>query len=407
MSESPSEAGAGQSPATLAAAGSPSGRITDEALAALRARIGQVFTSSHTPYLTETSRDGVRHWAEGIGDINPLWTDESVGQASPWGRPLSPPTILYAFDKLAIGYRGGLPGVHSMFGGSEWRWLRPIGWGERIAATVRFVDLVERPSRFAGRSFQQISEITFRTDAGEIVAQARSWGFRTERKAAADRGKYREVEVTRYSAEEIHEIARRYAAEEVRGAQLLHLEDVQAGLELPPIIRGPYTATTAVAFEMGWGGIFVKSHGLAMEYFSRHPSAGILNQYGIPEPPEAVHWDDALARRVGVPAAYDYGPERIAWIGSLITNWIGDAGFMECLDVQVRRHNIIGDLTTCRARVVSVEAGPQAGVELQVWAENQRGEVTATGRARVRLASRALGQRRPVTPAEEQAGAAG
>jgi hypothetical protein len=39
---------------------------------------------------------------------------------------------------------------------------------------------------------------------------------------------------------------------------------------------------------------------------------------------------------------------------------------------------------------------------LQVWAENQRGEVTASGRARVRLPSRALGQRRAVTPAEQQ-----
>jgi acyl dehydratase len=402
MSESPSDPVAGQSPATLASAAASAGRITDEALAVLRSRIGQVFTSSHKPYLTETSRDGVRHWAEGIGDINPLWTEESVGRASPWEKPLSPPTILYAFDKLAIGYRGGLPGVHSMFGGSEWRWLRPIGWGERIAATVRFVDLIERPSRFAGRSFQQISEITFRTDAGETVAVARSWGFRTERKAAADRGKYREVEVTRYSTEEIRAIAERYRTERVRGAEALHLEDVETGSEIPSIIRGPYTATTAVAFEMGWGGIFVKSHGLAMDYFSRHPSAGILNQYGIPEPPEAVHWDDALARRVGVPAAYDYGPERIAWIGSQITNWMGDAGFLECLDVQVRRHNIIGDLTTCRARVVSVEGGAQGGVELQVWAENQRGEVTASGRARVRLPSRALGQRRAVTPAEQQ-----
>ena len=54
--------------------------------------------------------------------------------------------------------------MHSMFGGSDWRWRRPLGWGERVHAVVRFVDLIERGSEFAGRSFQQVSEITFKTD---------------------------------------------------------------------------------------------------------------------------------------------------------------------------------------------------------------------------------------------------
>jgi len=381
-------------------AGEVGGQITDEALAALRAKIGQVFSSSHSPYLTETTRDAVRHWAEGIGDMNPIWTDEKRGLASPWGRPLSTPTILYGFDRLAIGYRGGLPGIHSMFGGSNWRWLRPIGWGERIHAVVRFKDLVEYPSTFAGRSFQQISEITFQTDAGEKVAVADSWGFRTERKAAAEKGKYKGVAVEQYTREQIAEIAQRYAREHIRGAEPLYVEDVQVGDEIPEIIRGPYTVTTAVAFEQGWGGLFVKAHGFAMEYFSRHPKAGIFNEFGVPEPPEAVHWDNDLARLVGVPAAYDYGPERISWIGTALTNWIGDAGFLERLHVQVRNHNIIGDLTTCGARVTRVHEGPTGAVELEVWARNQRDVVTAKGNATVRLPSRRARQDRAATPHE-------
>ncbi|MGE3925946.1 MAG: hypothetical protein AB7G13_23705, partial [Lautropia sp.] len=59
------------------------------------------------------------------------------------------------------------------------------------------------------------------------------------------------------------------------------------------------------------------------------------------------------------------------------------------------------DLTTCCARVVAVPGGAEGAVELEVWAENQRGEITARGEARVRLPSRAAGQQRPVTPAEQ------
>jgi len=363
----------------------PIGReITDEAVTQLRAKLGHVISSSHAPYLTETSRDASRHWAEGIGDRNPLWTDPRQGMSSPWKKPLCAPTILYAFDRLAIGYRGGLPGVHSMFGGSDWRWHRPIGWGERIHAVVRFVDLIERKSEFAGRSFQQISEITFKTDSEETVAVARSWGFRVERRAAEQRGKYREVTVTRYTPGDLATISERYRSEQIRGRQARFAGEVSVGEAIPEIIRGPYTVTTAVAFEQGWGGLFIKAHGQAMDYFDRHPNAGILNEFGVPEPPEAVHWDNDLARRVGVPAAYDYGPERIGWIGTMLTNWMSDAGFLERLHVQVRRHNIVGDLTTCGGSVTALD--PETGVvEIGVWARNQRGETTASGEATVRL----------------------
>lgn len=77
--------------------------------------------------------------------------------------------------------------------------------------------------------------------------------------------------------------------------------------------------------------------------------------------------DSDLARAVGVPAAYDYGPERISWLGNLVTDWMGDDAFLKRLNVQVRRHNIIGDLTTCEGTVAKVwHEGGENLVELSV-----------------------------------------
>ena len=155
------------------------------------------------------------------------------------------------------------------------------------------------------------------------------------------------------------------------------------------MLKGPSTVTSFVCFTQGWGSLYVKAHGPAFEMFREHPALGIPNDLGVPEPPERVHWDSELARAVGVPAAYDYGPERISWLGHLMTDWIGDDGFLNRLNVQVRRHNIIGDLTVCNGTVTRkwVDDGKHF-VEVRVIAENQRGEHTAIGTAVATLPSK-------------------
>ena len=176
----------------------------------------------------------------------------------------------------------------------------------------------------------------------------------------------------------------------VRETWPLHWEDVDLHTDLPGIVRGPYTATTAVAFEQAWGGLFIWAHGFWYDYLKRHPAAGILNGYGIPEPPEAVHWDTALARSVGVPEAYDYGPERISWIATMLTNWAGDHGFLEELYCEVRRFNLVGDVTYCVGKVTAKdEADDGRGrVKIAVEARDQRGQTTAHGWAHVLLPKR-------------------
>jgi hypothetical protein len=99
--------------------------------------------------------------------------------------------------------------------------------------------------------------------------------MRVERSAAREKSKYKKLELaTPYTAQQLDEIARIYAQEQCRGAEPLYFEDVAIGQALPQIVRGPYNATTAVAFEQGWGGLFIKAHGYWFDYLRRHPAAG-------------------------------------------------------------------------------------------------------------------------------------
>jgi len=44
-----------------------------------------------------------------------------------------------------------------------------------------------------------------------------------------------------------------------------------------------------------------------------------------------VNTDDYVARELGIHSAYDYGADRITWIGHALTNWMGDDGFLKKL----------------------------------------------------------------------------
>ena len=362
--------------------------ITQEALDALRSRIGQPFKRP-VPHVTEATADSIRHWALGIGDDNPLWLDPEYARNTRWGGVMAPGTFLYAFDRVVSGYVSGLPGVHAMFAGTDWQWHAPIRLGDRIEAQPVLKDLLELQSNFSGRSVKQTYRVTFTNQNGELVCEADSWCIRTQRDVARERATREAVKPKVWTPEEIAEIDGHYAHYQRRGATPRYWEDVREGEKLPTMLKGPSTVTSFVCFTQGWGSLYVKAHGPAFEMFREHPALGIPNDQGVPEPPERVHWDSELARAVGVPAAYDYGPEWISWLGHLMTDWIGDDGFLNRLNVQVRKHNIVGDLTVCNGTVTRkwVEDGTHF-VEVRVIAENQRGEHTAIGTAVAALPSK-------------------
>jgi hypothetical protein len=76
----------------------------------------------------------------------------------------------------------------------------------------------------------------------------------------------------------------------------------------------------------------------------------------------------------------------VAWLGHVATNWMGNDGQLRRLSAQVRRHNLIGDVTWCRGIVTGKrEEGGQALIDVDLVAENQRSEITAKGSATVAL----------------------
>jgi acyl dehydratase len=307
-------------------------KITERGLDELRRRIGVKITDTLEPWCHEATRDSIRHYAHGIGDDNPLWSDPDYAASTRWGGIIAPPSFLFATSRIISGYVGGLPGVHAMWAGADWTWHRPVRRNDTITTEAWLTDLIEHQTSFAGRSIQQVYHVDFYNQDGDLVAGADSWCFRTDRDVARTEGtKYAAVKARRpkrYTDEELAAIYRLYATEEVRGAVPRRWEDVHEGDRLPTMAKGPMTVTGFIAYAQGWGGLYIRANKLAWKQIQRHPGLGIKNRFGIPDCPERVHWEPAFAARVGAPGAYDYGPERCSWLTHHLTNWMGDDGFL-------------------------------------------------------------------------------
>ena len=148
--------------------------------------------------------------------------------------------------------------------------------------------------------------------------------------------------------------------------------------------------TDIIAFKVGWGFLpFTFAHGIRLKYAKRHPGLMNYNEFGVQDIPERVHWDPEFARRIGVPNAYDLGPQRIAWMCQTITNWMGDDGFIEQFSGSCYRFNLIGDTSWCRAKVINKCVKKERYlVQLDLWVADQRNETTAKGKAIVALPSK-------------------
>ena len=139
------------------------------------------------------------------------------------------------------------------------------------------------------------------------------------------------------------------------------------------------------------GGHSYQAHRRAHLQRKRHPADAYINpETGAQDSAARGHTEGKMAHEVGMPGGYDVGPQRISWLGQLMTNWMGDQGFLRRLSVSVRRPNIFGDMSWCKARIADkrTEDGVHV-VDLELMVVNQLDETTAKGTAAVELPLRA------------------
>jgi hypothetical protein len=161
------------------------------------------------------------------------------------------------------------------------------------------------------------------------------------------------------------------------------------------MVKGPLTVTDIVCWHVGMGmGLYgVSALRLAAHNRRRIPRFFHRDDHNVPDVMQRVHWDPEFARRSGNPTTFDYGRMRETWLIHLCTDWMGDDAWLWKLDCEFRRFNYVGDTQWLRGTVVRkyLADGDRPAVDLDLVAENQRGELTTPGHATVLLPSRDRG----------------
>ncbi len=116
----------------------------------------------------------------------------------------------------------------------------------------------------------------------------------------------------------------------------------------------------------------------------KHPTTRQLVQYaGAQGDFYEIHYDQEFARSVALPGVILHGLLKAAFLGQLVTDWLGDRGSLKSFEVSYRGIDQPGRPYRCRGKITKVD-GDQ--VDLEVWGEDLDGNKTTVGSATVLMA---------------------
>jgi acyl dehydratase len=103
-----------------------------------------------------------------------------------------------------------------------------------------------------------------------------------------------------------------------------------------------------------------------------------------------IHYDVEFARLNGLAGLVVHGALKNAFLGQLLHDWIAPRGRIVRFGCSYRGLDYPGEDLRCRGTVTKAESiGDEHLVELSIWVENARQQVTTPGTAVVSLPSRA------------------
>jgi len=373
------------------------GRLTPELIKEMEGKKGLILRIDNYINNVDVTKRAIRSFCDGVGDWNPLYRDEEYAKNSPYKGIIAPPFFVYSILPAApqFGFRG-LGGFNAR---NELHFYKPIRPGTHIEPSSQFKDFEIKEGK-RGKMVFEYFEQRYVDEQGDLVCLYNQMNIRVER-VSMRKSKEEEIKKEKkgpqlphpWTDEELEKIEEEILKEELRGSEPRYWEDVQEGEELKPVVKGPLGLSDMIAFFLG-GATPVRpfGHEFAVRDKQRHPAWYFRDPdtYAL-EPVYAVHYNKHAAySQTGIAWPYDVGIQRHCWQGHLLTNWMGDHGWLKMARAEYRGFVYLSDVVRVGGKVVKkyIDDEGEPVVEIETYAINQRGENTMPGYAIVALPSK-------------------
>ena len=132
------------------------------------------------------------------------------------------------------------------------------------------------------------------------------------------------------------------------------------------------------------------SEGMELPSLVKHPTTRQLVQYaGASGDYYEIHYDKDFAQGTGLDMVIIHGALKNAFLGQLVTQWMGPLGELKRLGCQYRGMDTPGGPITAKGNITrKYQDNGEHLVDCDIWLENTETEKTTPGTATVALPSR-------------------
>jgi acyl dehydratase len=299
----------------------------------------------------EVSQWAIDRFLEATTDDNPLWQDERYAKKTHWGGIIAPPAFLHVFDPANRAFRKRsdlshmatimpfempFPKMFQAF--NEFQFYKPLRPGDLVTSTARIGDIYEREGK-SGRMVFVRMDNEHRNQRNEIL------GITSEAMVS--------IEGSSSSSKTLEPSQ---APEEIKhvppSKKQVYFDDIDVGNQLPTLVKEISLVTI-----LKWG--------------------AAVNDYG------PHHYDLQFANQMlGLPNVIAHGPHNAAFLAQLVTNWIGGEGMLRKHYAEMRGNVFPGDTMTFQGKVANKYVKDGYGVvEIESWAQNQKGRRVTLGKS--------------------------
>lgn len=360
--------------------------VSNEALAKAKAMVGYWLKRSCNSVRLDS--DLIRNYAFSLGDENPLYHDADYAVATRYRSISAPPYVLVALPPLHAA--GKLAGLQWIYGACGFELLRPIRADDTITTHARLTSVEPKDSANAGRIVNQISEVLYVNQHGQLAAIGRPTLVRTVRGNKGRQMAYKPRRAV-WEPEELRKLEALQLSYRRRGNITRYAEDVAVGETLPVLAKGPLRAVefafSGFDAQEGWFGFGQGAHVYQALRHKKYPTDTYYDpQSGLRDTTYRGHWEAFMAREVGMPGMYDMGHHRVGIVSQVVSGWAGDNSWLSSVYVKLIRPLVASDALYVSGTVRAVNA--DGSVDINLDGAIQDGQTVATGTATVLLPKR-------------------